>query len=307
MTKRRNTILAKASLTPVSDQSYRQVSLKVVEFEIDFRAFIPSTLHEHWKANGMDPPWFNSPDPFDYFPTMGGESGTVVTKTEYKGDDRGFFVDEDHEKAVTSRLRSYAVVRVGAGQILDVSGFHKIGITHQRVTTTVYDYLGGVVQSEVKINEKRAEEEMNELCGIVAGSGSRIASARFVASVGMPFSPRLAPNIDYDVKFDLKLSDDNAVILELSGRHNEFPAYEAFIRSSAGVQEIWKYDPAEHRQWGPGVVNLNSSRDLAGDDRAKSCRGGRGTGFPKQCYMKSTVLLQQPTTAPASASPSGDH
>ncbi|MEM9364448.1 MAG: hypothetical protein AAGD07_00525 [Planctomycetota bacterium] len=84
--------------------------------------------------------------------------------------------------------------------------------------------------------------------------GGYASSVQISASAGYPFAPfGLAPNIDFDVKFEVRQMDDCSIVVTVSGTHDAFPAYEVMVHGMV----VYSYlAPGEE---GPNPGNLNTT------------------------------------------------
>ena len=77
------------------------------------------------------------------------------------------------------------------------------------------------------------------------------------ASAEYPFLEYVAPNIDFELKIELlKNLQSNKIDINISGWHNDFPAYELIINQSVA----YSYNPADYGHTGPGLINLNTKK-----------------------------------------------
>lgn len=79
------------------------------------------------------------------------------------------------------------------------------------------------------------------------------------ATAGYPFTEPLSPNIDFGM--DIKLVKNvagSSVDISVSGWHNHFPAYELLINNKVS----FNYDPSIYGYTGPGLINLNRSKNF---------------------------------------------
>lgn len=266
---------------------------------IHFNAFIPSTLHSWWmsdllknamnRAPGQDftlkvpscePPWFWGPTPLwdhirdwsigrDPFLNFGDDILPPIG-TQYRSDDRDFFVDG------TSRIHLEAELYEAFGDFFRADTLdkkHKFGVTEIRRV----DFLTG------NIIETRSKVTTGPL-SVKAHYADSMADLFFYASAANPFFfaiPRfinLSPNIDIDVGISITIDNGRFVSVKFSGHHNAFPGYECFleVRSCAdgrilSVFRLYKYDPKEHMQKTPGVINLSSPVYLNNEPLVKIC------------------------------------
>lgn len=207
------------------------------EVTVVFKAFIPDTLHPHWP----DAPWFNGPwllQPPEPLP-----------QTQYKGDNRAFFAPG------TSRLESWARVVISSNQAIAVSTGHRIGPTHRR---DVVKRHGSTVslQEDIRTADDDGMKEKYTISPALPGTnfpgGLHI---QFIGNAAMPFLP--GPAIDYDVSFLFLPISSRSISVLLTGEHNRFPGYEAYIEIGKLVRHnCWSYDPAKNGEYGPGILNL---------------------------------------------------
>jgi hypothetical protein len=77
----------------------------------------------------------------------------------------------------------------------------------------------------------------------------------FKASAAYPFlaPPALAPNVDYEVRFVFTARQDDTIDVQISGGHNWFPDYEAYVDGPGSQSLVYLHASPDK---GPGVMNL---------------------------------------------------
>ncbi len=78
-------------------------------------------------------------------------------------------------------------------------------------------------------------------------------------SANYPFLKLVAPNIDFKVNIELHKSlSRKSIDVNISGKHNNFPAYELII----GHRVVYSHNPANYGYSGPGLINLNTNKNF---------------------------------------------
>ena len=121
-----------------------------------------------------------------------------------------------------------------------------------------------------KIAAKRSKEEPltmnfeNKLLGTYYHQAGAIIPKdstvfKISASAGYPFAEPLSPNIDFELEIQLtKNLTSRNITINISGWHNDFPAYELII----GNEIVYNHNPVKFGYTGPTPRNLTKSREF---------------------------------------------
>ncbi|CAA0149633.1 hypothetical protein ACE1MK_15320 [Tenacibaculum maritimum] len=95
---------------------------------------------------------------------------------------------------------------------------------------------------------------------------NNITTIKVSGSANYPFLKYVAPNIDFELNIELyKNLNGKSININISGKHNNFPAYELII----GHRVAYSYNPANYGYSGPGMINLNTNRNFDVTERIR--------------------------------------
>ncbi len=133
------------------------------------------------------------------------------------------------------------------------------GLSH-RVTARIYrtseDTCIGKVSERIHRSEEiKLDSNIDSSMEWAAPNyGNAKTTITVGASAGYPFLEPFAPNIEFEMTIEFFVDFSGKKIdVEVSGRHNDFPAYELII--DHGLE--YSYNPSDYGETGPGIYNLN--------------------------------------------------
>lgn len=228
------------NMTPIEDNSYQICELSSKRFQFVFNAFIP-------KIVGGDGAWFDGPkSPLEMIQSgleFQDEHGPTEWRPQYKSDNRKFFENG------TSRIHFEAGFEIAIGRLLSVD----LPTAHCDASWKRIKYID--LQNG---NRFSSEESMTAIPKTEIEWSREEKSCKIEATIAAhdPFF-FIAPDIDINLHINVNVINSETFQISFRGRHDKYPAYEAFIKYNERIlQPLWFYDPAQHGQPEPGLMNL---------------------------------------------------
>lgn len=211
----------------------------VPEYEITINTFIP--------ANNIDHP--------------------IHPNRVFSGDDRSY-----NKNASSSRshykLTVIPIETLESNGIKSGSETKTVGKTTSYEKSTSLDSSGKLTSAAksdtIKGTPLMVDYDTASSSGISSASSTKKSSRKFeyhcVVSIGNPLV--LSPNIDYDFKITVDLSDPEKPKYEIVGDHDGYPGYEVYI----GDKRIHEFDPGTTNSpwslWGDSDQTVDKNGDI---------------------------------------------
>ena len=123
-----------------------------------------------------------------------------------------------------------------------------------------FEYIGicsDSIDSMISLEAPLDVSIFNSKESYFSSENNDVTTIKVKGSANYPFLGIIAPNIDFELSIVLhKNLDSKSITINVSGSHNEFPAYELIINDCVA----YKYNPAIIGYTGPSLYNLSVSK-----------------------------------------------
>ncbi len=243
------------NMTPIEDASYHICEVVSKKFKFVFNAFIPVII-------GAEGAWFDGPksitEHIQNAIEFTDEHAPHEWIPQYKSDHRPFFQEGP---GATSRIHFEAGFEIAIGRFINIDKPKaRCDATWKRIkhidlrNGNYYSNestLTAVPSADIKENHDE------KLCHIEAT----------ISAHDPFFSSLYAPDIDIYLCLDIRILNSETIEVSLNGRHDKYPAYEAYVQKNDRIlHKIWFYDPAQHNELVPGLINLTNPQNLQSEN-----------------------------------------